>query len=162
MLQVISNVKNSQYGFTLIELLLVIGITLILAAASVPVYGNLQVSAQLNENTAQIIQAIRTARGRSIAGLNNASHGIYFEINAGSSDRFTLYQGSSYIGRNSLYDRVVTLDNALSILTTLSGNEVNFSKGLGVPNANGMVTLTHTVNSNRVIDINNFGVVEEK
>jgi prepilin-type N-terminal cleavage/methylation domain-containing protein len=161
MLPEILNDKNHQRGFTLIEILIVMGITLILVTAAVPIYGNLQVSAQLNENTSQIVQTARIARERSAARFHNASHGVYFEINAGARDRFILYQGDSYAGRDNTYDRAVTLDNALSLSTTLAGNEVNFSKGLGVPNSVGIITLTHDVTGSRVMSINNFGIVEE-
>ncbi len=146
-------------GFTLVELLVVIAITLLLAAATVPIYGSLQVSSQLNENTSQIVQNLRTARERSVARLNNAQHGIYFTTNS-----YTLYQGSSYASRSSTYDRGVTLDPALSF--SLPGGaltyDINFSKGLGVPNAIGTISLTHDVTGSRQIIINNLGMVEEE
>jgi prepilin-type N-terminal cleavage/methylation domain-containing protein len=151
-------------GFTIIELLIVITITLILAAASVPIYGNLQVSAQLNENSAQIIQALRTAREYSVAGFNNVQHGVFFEINPDSDDRYILYQGSTYATRNSSYDRAVTLDSSLTLSTSLTGgaNEVNFSKGLGTPIQIGTITLTHDASGSKVIVVNSFGMVEEQ
>jgi len=93
--------------------------------------------------------------------LNNSSHGVYFEINTGSADRFILYQGGSYAGRDTTYDRPTTLDNVLSLSTIISGNEVNFSKGLGVPNATGTVILTHDVTGSKTMSINDFGIVEE-
>jgi prepilin-type N-terminal cleavage/methylation domain-containing protein len=148
-------------GFTLMELLVVIAITLILGVATVPIYGNLQVSSQLNDNTAQIIQTLRTARERSVARYNNSGWGVYFEINAGGSDRYILYQGSSYGARNTDYDRATTLDNALSISSTLSGSEVNFSLGLGVPNNAGTISLTHAVKGLRQVVVNAFGMIEE-
>ena len=154
--------KDKHAGFTLIELLIVIGITLVLATAAIPIYGNLQVSAQLNENTSQIVQTVRIARGRSVARLNNTSHGVYFEINSAANDRFILYQGDSYVGRDELYDRVAILDPALSLSTTLSGNEVNFSRGLGIPNTTGTVTLKHDVVGIKTMSINVFGIVEEE
>ena len=76
-------------GFTFIELLIVIAIVLVLVVASAPIYGNLQVSAQLNESTSLIIQTLRTAKARSIAGINNDIHGVSFQI-----DKFTLFQSS--------------------------------------------------------------------
>jgi prepilin-type N-terminal cleavage/methylation domain-containing protein len=148
-------------AFTLIELLIVVAITLILAVAVAPLYGNLTVSSQLNDNSAQIVQTLRIARERSVARVNNSAHGVYFEINPSAKDKFILYQGSSYAGRDSDYDRSTTMDSALSISETLSGTEVNFSKGFGKPNTTGTVTLTHDVNGTRVITINSFGMVEE-
>ena len=156
--------RDKGRGFTLIELLIVIAITLILAAATVPIYGNLQVSSQLNENTSQIIQNLRTARERSVARLNNAQHGVYFEVVTPGQDKYALYQGATYDSRDSSYDREVTLDAALSF--TLPGGaaeyEINFSRGLGLPNATGTITLTHDVTGTRQITTNNLGMVEEE
>lgn len=146
----------------MIEILITMGITLILARAAIPVYGNLQASAQVNEGTAQIVQTMRTAWERSFAGLNNSPHGVYFEINSNSNDRYILYQGVSYVSRNATYDRVVTLDEALSLSTDFSDNEVNFSKGFGVPDVTGTISLTHSVKGERVISVNSMGVTEEQ
>jgi len=145
-------------SFTLIELLIVIAITLILAAVVAPIYGNLQVSGQLNENSSQAIQTLRTARGRSMARYNKAQHGVYFQ-----TDRYTLYQGTSYGERVSAYDREVVLDEALSFSLPDGGSEyeINFSKGLGLPDATGTITLTHDVSGSRSIIINSFGMIEK-
>jgi len=153
---------TSKLGFTLIELLIVIAITLILGVSAVPIYGNLQVSAQLNSTGDQLVQTLRTAKERSTARVNNSSHGVYFEINSGSEDRIIFYQGSSYAGRDSDYDRVTKLDDAITLSTTLAESEVSFSKGVGTPNTTGTVTLTHSVDGERVVTINNIGTVEEE
>jgi prepilin-type N-terminal cleavage/methylation domain-containing protein len=157
---IIFNLQHTT-GFTLIEVLIVIGITVVVAAASVPLYGNLQASSQLNENSAQIIQVLRTARERSQVRFNNASHGVYFDL-AGSTDRFIMYQGESYATRQSELDRITTLDRALQLSTTLSGTEVNFSRSLGQPNSIGTITLNHEVTGSRVININSLGSIEEE
>lgn len=148
-------------GFTLIELLIVIAIIVIVAAAGASLYGNLYVTSQLNENIAQITQVLRTAQERSIARVNNASHGVYFEINPSANDAYILYQGSSYDTRNSSYDRIIVLDSPLSLSTTLSGNEVNFSKSTGTPNALGSIVLAHEASGRTAIGINSFGRIDE-
>ena len=149
-------ILEDKFGFTLIEVLIVTAITLILVVAAAPIFGNLQVSSQLNEHTSLIIQAIRIARERSVARLENSAHGVFF-----TSSTYTVYQGSSYATRNSSYDRDSTLDSALSLTTTLPGNDVNFSKGLGVPNNTGTINLSHDVQGAKTITINSFGAVEE-
>ena len=148
---------HNQKGFSLIEILMTVAITLILATASTSIYGNLQVSTQLNESVALIVQAIRTARERSIAGLNNASHGVCFE-----SNRYILYQGPSCALRDQAYDLATNLESALSLSTTLENGDVVFSKGTGIPNVTGIdtVTVIYSVNDVRVIQINSAGVVK--
>jgi len=153
-------------GFTLIELLIVIGIITILAAVSVPIYGSLQVKAQLDETTSQVIQALRSAREESIAGYNNVAHGVFFDINLGGNDYYIIYQGDSYDTRNTSYDKETMLESALSFVNSsfvLNGAnvDVNFSKGLGKPNNTGSINLVHDVVGSRVINVNTVGKVEE-
>lgn len=144
-------------GFTLTELLIVIGITLMLAVAAAPIYSGLQVSAQLNENTSQMIQALRTARVESVAGVNNSRHGVKFDSNT-----YTLYQGNSYATRDANYDRVHTLDEVLSITHTITDGDVNFTKNKGKVENTGTITLTHDVAGSKTIIVNSMGVVEEE
>ncbi|MBD3311548.1 MAG: hypothetical protein GF349_03560 [Candidatus Magasanikbacteria bacterium] len=144
-------------GVSIVELLVVVGITLILAATAVPIYGNLQVSAQINENSAQIVQAMRIAREKSVSGNNNSRYGVKFE-----SDRYILYQGSSYPSRNSDYDREVVLNEALVISSTFTNDEINFSKGSGLPDQSGTTTLKHRLGDQAVIFVNQYGLVERK
>lgn len=152
-------------GFTVIEFLIVIAISIVLAAAAAPLYGNLQISAQLNENSSQIIQSIRTARERSLSGFNNQQHGVFFDINVGV-DSYTLYQGASYETRQQSYDRQIIIDELISFsssdfIMTGSDIDINFSKGLGVVDNTGILTLTHSINGSRSIVLNSMGKVEE-
>lgn len=141
-------------GVTLIELLISISIMVILAAAAVPIYGNLQVSSQMNENKALITQTIRIARQNSISRVNDSASGVKF-----FSDHLVLYQGSSYDIRSVAYDRVIPFDSALSLTTSLVSNEVNFSRESGLPDNIGEVVLTHTIGDVETITINKFGIV---
>lgn len=149
--------RVNNYAFTLVELLIVIAITLILAAAALPIYGNLQVSAQLNETTSQITQTLRIAQNNSLNRINSNTHGVKFEI-----DKFILYQGDSYSTRDSEYDRETQLDVPLSISTNLNGDEIVFTKSFGLPNSTGTVTLTHEVEGMGYILINDLGIIEEE
>lgn len=129
---------------------------MVLAAAASPIYGNLQVSTQLNEASAQITQDLRLAREQSRAGVNSAAHGIKFATN-----QYTIFQGASYAARDSAYDRVNTFSDALSIATTFTNDEIVFSAGTGAPSAAGVVTITHTVSGSRIITVNTSGAVTE-
>ncbi len=152
---------KKQKGFTLIEALIIVSISVLLTVTALPIYSNLQISSQLQGNTSQIIQIIRTAREKSTAGLNNTQHGVYFQ-----ADRYILYQGTSYSLRNASYDREVILDDVLRIIRNLTGSgeadDLNFSKGFGVPNKTGTITLTHEIQGNSLISINNLGMIEKQ
>jgi type IV fimbrial biogenesis protein FimU len=145
-------------GFTLIELLVVIAILLIIVSISIPLYGNIQQSTQLNDVSSNIIQTIRIAQNRASSGFNNSNHGVYFDV---SNDRFVLYQGDSYLTRSSAYDRVFEYGEVLDITTTLTGNEINFSKGVGEPDNVGDINIDHQTGGQKEININDNGYVQE-
>jgi prepilin-type N-terminal cleavage/methylation domain-containing protein len=157
-------------GFTLVEMLIVVGIGVMMAVVAISLYGTLQISSQLNENTAQIIQALRTARERSIAGLNNKPYGVNLIINPNDADSYILYQGTSSTNRITTYDQTQVLDSALSLSTSgLSKNgnnvDINFSLYSGAPNnptsGIGTITLTHSSQGSRSIKINSLGAIEQ-
>jgi len=143
-------------GFSLLELLFIIGITLLLAATTIPIYGGLQVSSQLNETTSQIIQTIRIAKERSVARINDSAHGVFLDT---ANKKYTLYQGFAWPGT---IIREEILASAFSLSTTQA--DINFSKGLGIPNilATVTITLTHAASGSRQITINSFGAVEKQ
>ena len=153
--------ETSNASIPFIEALIIVSISVLLVTAVLPIYSNLQVSSQLRENTSQIIQVIRTARERSMVGLDDIQHGVYFQ-----ADKYTLYQGTSYALRDTAYDREIILDDILRITRNLTGSgdadDLNFSKGFGIPNKTGSITLTHDVKGNRLIDINSLGMIEEQ
>ncbi|MFH1292333.1 MAG: hypothetical protein ABIH87_04025 [bacterium] len=145
-------------GFTLIELLVVVGISIVLAIVATPIYGGLQVRAQLNETSAQLSQTLRTAQQRSLSGYGNSAHGVKLQ-----SQGYILFQGDSYALRQSAYDRGIDLAESLSLLLSLTGgvDEVVFSLSSGLPSATGTINLIHSVDGNRQISINDLGMVSE-
>lgn len=154
-------------GFTFVELLIVIGLTVILAVGSLPIYSRYQVSAQLNETSAQITQTLRLARQKSVSGTQGGKYGVFFEYNIGNNDRYIMYKGTSYTTRNSTFDRVMVLDNALSfgfMNFDLIGDDVdvNFDKGTGLPDNTGDIVLFHSSGGSRQININEIGKIEEE
>ena len=146
-------------GFTATELVITLGITVILIALALPVYGNLQVSTQIDENASQLIQTIRVAREHSISAYNNARHGVKF-----LPAKYILYQGPSYSQRDSKQDRETDLGSILQLSWSLSGGsgEINFNHGLGLPSSAGTIILTHSGAGQKVISVNMIGMVEEK
>lgn len=147
-------------GFTLLEVLTTIAIFLLIAAGIIPIYGNLTASSQLDDSHSGILNALRVAREQSIARLNDSSHGVYFEINPSTADRYILYQGASYASRDVQYDLAISLDNAIVLSTTFPGNEVNFSGGFGRPNTIGTIAISHSVKGSKSISVNSFGIAE--
>lgn len=148
--------RSAYAGFTLIEILVSIAIFLLLTGGAAFIVVTFLVSTDLNETSAQIAQTLRIARERSMAGLNNAQYGVYFD---GTNRRYVLYQGASYNTRNSALDTVTDIVNTLTVTTTFSG-DVNFSR-LGNATINGRITLAHSIGGNRTVDINQFGIISQ-
>jgi len=144
-------------GVTLIELLIAIAIMTLMSAAAIPIYGNLQVSSQINENTTLIVQTIRTARQNSVSRVNDIGHGVRFFPNS-----FVMYQGPNYATRQAAYDRLIPLDSTLTLSSTLTGDEVNFSMSTGVPTETGVITITHDLGDSKTIRVNKFGATQEE
>lgn len=128
-----------QSGFTLLEFLIVFAIVLMLAAGGALIYTRFYTSSQINEATTQMIQTIRIARERARAGLNDVNHGIYFDT---TNKKYTLYQGNSWTDAGKVIIRDTALDSVLSLSTSLTGNDLNFSKGLGIPNISTVEVIT--------------------
>ncbi|HMB65953.1 MAG TPA: type II secretion system protein [Patescibacteria group bacterium] len=153
---------SNDKGFTLIELLIVIGIFVILAAATFPIYGNLQANARLDESSSVLAQRLRLARNRSEAGYNNSRHGVYFLKNAeGNRDKYVLYQGPSYSSRDSSHDYSTLLKSGLDLSLPGGGSsyEINFSQGLADPSATGTVMIGHETKGSVDIIIKESGAV---
>lgn len=151
-------------GFTLVELVVVIGLGVILVILAIPIYGNLQISTQLSEQSALITQTLRSVREQAVAGYNNSAHGVFFHIDPVGVDSYVSYQGTSYVARNTAYDQTKTMGSALSFQNSgfiLTGTDidVNFSKTLGVPNNIGTLLINHSVSGQRSVTVNSLGAV---
>lgn len=150
---------QKERGLTMIELLTVIGLILILVATAIPAYNSMRISSEINESTSLLIQTLRTAKEKSIARIGNINHGIKLE-----TDSYTIYYGSSYVDRIKDYGHTITL-NGIGLSWELSGighpDEINFSKGLGVPSRVGTITLTNAAEKTRTVTINEIGKIEQ-
>lgn len=148
-------------GFTFIEVMLVIGIFVVVASITVPVYGNWQNTARLSAVEQEVKHLIRLARERSLARKNNASHGVYFEENVGIADSIIIFQGSSYASRNTDYDEAINLVDTWELQSSIVDDELIFNKGLGMPTATGTVSITNDNNQSVQINNNEFGIITQ-
>jgi prepilin-type N-terminal cleavage/methylation domain-containing protein len=151
-----------KHAFTLIEVVIAVSLIAVLAGIGFPLYRQSRGAALLNESATRIVQDLRTARAQSTSGLNNSTHGVYFESNANDKDRMVIYEGASYAVRNSTLDRVTVFESILSVSTSLLGGEVVYDKSSGAPSAAGTITLTHSALGSRTISINALGIVDNE
>jgi len=150
--------KKKQLGFTLIELMMIVAISGIMAGISIPLYGALSNASKLTETAELISQEISLTRVKANARLRNFSYGIYFEINPDADDRVVLYEGTSYLTRDEDKDRIFTLDKEISLSSSISDNDLNFSDGRMQPSALGEIVIRHRNDETITIKINDLGI----
>lgn len=149
--------SEDKRGFSLPEILITVAILLILAAVSVPLYGNFQAHGTLEAASARLLQDVRIAQSRAVAGEGDAAAGVHFE-----ADRYVLFRGNDF-GENPSFDEEVVLDESLALTKTFTADDVVFSRGRGLPSATGTIMLFDAVGTNtREILINEIGGVEKK
>ena len=63
-------------GFTLVEILIVTAITIILIAASFPIYENFQRDGKLDVARIELQENLKNVQAQAQAGVNDSSHGV--------------------------------------------------------------------------------------
>lgn len=159
---------HNSKGFSLIELLIVIGLTAVLATSTISVFGNFQLSSQLNDSAGQMVQVMRQAKELSQNGFLNSRYGVYFEKNSGSKDRFVLYKGNSFATRDTDQDKEYFMESIIRFSTTTLAHElpdsfeVNFARATGIPSNYGDIILDNLqVSMERRIQINALGFIQQ-
>lgn len=148
-------------GFTLLEIILSIAIIIVLAGVVSPFYVDWKNTVELDSAVSQLKQDLRLARARSLSGYNNSSHGAYLDINENEEDKVIIYQGNSYFARDVNYDKEYIFDASLNLNTDITGNEINFSQGLGSPSQTGDISIINERTGEIVAStINFFGLID--
>lgn len=156
-LLIFSAMKNHP-AFTLTELLVVIGIVAILAAVSIPIYGNLQGATDLDSSSIQVAQLFRLARTLSFNGYRNMGYSVYFD---NATNGFILYAGDDYQSRDRQADIAVLLDGRISVLPSGQAIDVHFAKWSGLASQSGHFEFSHqSAMAKRSISYNLLGAVD--
>jgi prepilin-type N-terminal cleavage/methylation domain-containing protein len=141
---------RNQKGFSVIELIVVVAVFLIFMAISEWGILNFKFQGDLNTATNDIVQALRHAKANAQQVQGDSKWGV--EISAG---QITVFEGTSYAGRNSAFDQIINLPNGVSA----SGlSEVVFEKISGITSNTGTITLTNS-SGTKDITINAKGTV---
>ena len=143
----IFSIANGR-GVSLLELMIVIGISALLVAVSLPLAINFYKTRQLDVHHQGIVQALRRAQSKATAIEDDSSFGVYL-----TSEQYVLFKGNSYDSRDFAYDEDFNLPDNL-VITGLS--EIVFSKLEGIPSDTGTINLTIDGQS-ETISINEVG-----
>jgi len=140
-----------QAGFTLVELLVSVTIIILITGMTLPIYESFVRRNDLDLIAQSLALTIRRAETYARAVNYDSQWGVEIQ-----SSGVTLFQGTSFAGRNTAYDETVTMPPSVSP----SGlSEVQFAKFSAAPNTTGTVTLTSSANDTRTITINAKGTV---
>lgn len=140
-------------GFTLIELLIVIGVSIAIAALTIPMGVNFYRTQVLDDSAADFFSNARRAQYQAIFQKNDSAFGI--KIFSGS---YTIFQGSSYGLRLPSEDENFTVPAGVAIAGM---DEIIFVKRTGMPTATGIVVFT-SGSDTRSISINAQGKIEKQ
>lgn len=143
---------GEQPGFTLLEVLLSVGIIILLAGLSAPVYMSFSNRNDLDIATQSLAETLRRAETYARGVKADDQWGV-----AVHSGGITLYKGASYAARDTSYDEDTSVSSAL----TFGGlSEVVFAKLDAAPSATGDITITQpNTNDSKTVSINAKGMV---
>lgn len=143
-------VFSSAKGITLFEVIITIAIFALLIGLSSPFAINLYQEREFDVHFQSIVQSLKRAQLRAMAGERESSFGIYFEPH-----QYVLFKGDSYAERDTDFDELFELPDDFSI----SGiSEFVFSRIKGIPSDRGDITLTSGDKSG-TININEIGMI---
>lgn len=143
--------QSSAQGLTAIEVLTAIGIVAVIFSLGLILGIDFYRSYAMNSERDVLISSLMKARSRAANNINQSAHGVYL-----TADKIVIFQGSSYSGRNALYDQDIKLSESVS----KSGlNETVFQQLTAESSASGTIILS---NSQRTINIsvNNEGKID--
>ena len=114
----------------------------ILVLAAVPFFQSFSASHQLDVNAGDLLSVMRRAQSAAMGSKENSKFGVYFTTGAGAG--FIFFRGDSYAARDTEYDEVYNLPQAVSLSLNLGGaTEITFSRLKGKPSVIGSITLAN-------------------
>jgi len=140
-------------GFTLIEVSITVGIFLIIAIVSVPLYFKFQEFSERESVKQEVLQSIREVQLQAVLGKDNNNHGIYF-----SGHNYTTYTGTTFAAKVAGSDQAYEISN---IISASANTDINFLKNAGTPTQETLLLLQNDrseVETN--ITVNALGLIE--
>lgn len=146
-------------AITFLEILMVMSIFVILVAAAAPplVISLFENHADLAEQ--EMTHVFRHAHERSTTQVQDSAWGVYLDTGANT---YTMFAGTSYVGRNTSLDINYVLPGSISfgtITLTGGGTELVFDQITGNTSQDGTVELNSTQETTITITINSLGNV---
>ncbi len=141
----------SKEGVSLIEILLTVSLIALIAGFSAVVYYNFLLRSDSSVASDTIVGTLKRAQVLSRTAQDDSKWGVYV-----SGNTVTIFQGESYVSRNTTKDEDYFLPGSVII----SGiNEIVFEKVTGNPNLTGTITISAKNGQTKDITISAKGVL---
>lgn len=134
-------------GFTLIEVLIVVFIIGILSALTINYFTEINESKKIEGLSETISAYLEETKTKAQSGENGEQHGIKFY-----SQTYVIFSGASF-SLNDPDNKTINVDEGFEIETTLTSDEVIFSKIKGEPNHVGTITITSLSDESKTVDV---------
>lgn len=163
------NIHHSL-GFTLVEVLVAIAIMAFVAAVAIPGIRNLSSDQDLDNDSSNLKNMLRTAHSSAGSNIKCASGqpSTSWRVRLTAST-FELYSTCNISGNETLSTK--TFSSGISILSTscttlpaeiiFSGKTTSYTCASGTPGATFNITLTNPKNTQKQININLGGVISD-
>lgn len=152
-------VSKNNKGFTLIEILITMGLVgMLFVAGSFMDISSIGRELVISENTT-LISTLQKARSRAMNNLYASPHGVYFGTDEGE---YIVFRGISYDSNDIANEHIQRNVNVSVSAKDKNGGdfqEIYFEQLSGKPNIVGKITLDDGVQTPRVIDILENGLI---
>ncbi len=121
----------------------------------IPVYRSYQINNDLSIAADTITQSLFRAQMLAMSSEGDATWGVHPTFGS-----ITVFQGSSYAGRDQNYDEVFSLQNSISFsFNPPSVVDFIFYKSTGLPQETATLTIVATTGETKNITVNSKGLV---
>lgn len=134
-------------GFTLIEVLIVVFVIGILSTITINYFKELNDKKKIEGLSESIAAYLEETKTKAQSGENGEQHGIKFY-----SQTYVIFSGTSF-SLNDPDNKTINVDDGFEIETSLTGDEVIFSRINGEPNHAGTITITSLSDESKTIDV---------
>lgn len=131
-----------QKGFTLVEIILAVALLTVLAVMATPHLLTFKKNLDLGNNASELVEILRLAQNRAVGSNYYSQYGVLVDNNL-VPNKFILFKGASYAGRDVSFDEAHNLAENFEFydIDFGGGNEVVFDKLTGAPQAQGSISL---------------------
>jgi len=135
--------KRDRAAFTLVETLVVISISILLAAMTVPAWRYFQKKSSLKNSVEEIISAVRLTQNKTLASEQSSKWGIWFSSST-NPNQYVIFKGENYASREPGEDIITDLNDLVEIYDLSlaeGGSEIVFERVTGDTKDYGTVSL---------------------